>query len=181
MKKGLSALVLAFLAGVSASLRPQAPASPEQGCPMHAAHMAADAHHASVENHGDHAMGFPHDKTMHHFRLTQHGGFIQVTANDLKDAANIEAIRMHLAHITKAFSEGDFSIPMLVHSTTPPGVTSMKLLKDKIHFDYQPLDNGGRVSIAADDPLALAAIHDFLRFQITDHATGDPLDVAAGK
>jgi hypothetical protein len=181
MKKVISALVAVFLAAVSPCMGSQAPASPEQSCPMHASHMASDAHHASVESHGDHTMGFPHDKTTHHFRLSQNGGSIEVTANDPKDAANIEAIRMHLAHITKAFADGDFFAPILVHSTTPPGVTSMKLLKDKISFDYKALDNGGRVNIAAEDPLALAAIHDFLRFQITDHATGDSLDIDAGK
>jgi hypothetical protein len=37
------------------------------------------------------------------------------------------------------------------------------------------------VIIASDNPLALAAIHDFLRFQITDHRTGDLLQVEAAK
>ena len=32
--------------------------------------------------------------------------------------------------------------------------------------------------IKSDDPVALAAIHDFIRFQITDHETGDSLEVA---
>ena len=143
--------------------------------------MGSDAHHAIVESHGDHAMGFPHDKTTHHFRLTETGGSIEVTTNDPKDSANVEAIRMHLAHITKAFGEGDYSAHMFVHDMIPPGVTTMKLLKDKIHFEYQAVDSGGLVRIASDSPLALAAIHDFLRFQITDHATGDPLDLDAGK
>jgi hypothetical protein len=88
---------------------------------------------------------------------------------------------MHLGHITKAFGEGDYSAPMFVHDSMPPGVSTMKLLKDKIHFEYQAVDGGGRVSIAADDPVARAAIHDFLRFQITEHGTGDPLDLGAGQ
>jgi hypothetical protein len=37
------------------------------------------------------------------------------------------------------------------------------------------------VNIASDEPVAQAAIHDFLRFQITDHRTGDPLAVDAAK
>ena len=85
-------------------------------------------------------MGFPHDKTTHHFRLAENGGSIEVTANDPKDSANIDAIRMHLGHIAKAFGEGDFSTPMLVHDMIPPGVTTMKLLKEKIHFELP----GGR-------------------------------------
>ena len=124
-------------------------------------------------------MGFPHDKTTHHFRLAEQGGAIEVTANDAKDSANIEAIRMHLAHIAQAFSQGDFATPMFVHDSIPPGVTSMKLLKEKIQFAYEPVEAGGRVSVRSEDSVARAAIHDFLRFQITDHGTGDPLEVVA--
>ena len=41
-----------------------------QSCPMHKEHMKeASQHQADVEKHGDEAMGFPHDKTTHHFRL----------------------------------------------------------------------------------------------------------------
>jgi hypothetical protein len=159
----------------------QAPSTAEAPCPMHASHTGPDAHQAAVEGHGDQAMGFPHDKTTHHFRLAEDGGAIEVTANDPKDSANIDAIRMHLAHIAQVFSEGDFSIPMFVHDSVPPGVTTMKLLKGKIHFEYQPIEAGGRVPIASEDPVARAAIHDFLRFQITDHRTGDTLDIASAQ
>ena len=159
----------------------QSASAAESPCPMHASHMGADAHHAVVESHGDQAMGFPHDKTTHHFRITEHGGAIEVTADDPKDSTNIETIRTHLAHIAQVFSEGDFSTPMFVHDSIPPGVTTMKLLKEKIHFAYQPLEGGGRVSVKSEDAVALAAIHDFLRFQITDHRTGDPLQVAAAQ
>jgi hypothetical protein len=68
---------------------------------------------------------------------------------------------------------------MFVHDGIPPGVTTMKLLNEKIHFAYQQTEAGGLVSIASADPVARAAIHDFLRFQITDHKTGDPLELAA--
>jgi hypothetical protein len=55
----------------------------------------------------------------------------------------------------------------------------MKLLKEKIQFAYQSLEGGGRISVASDDTVAWAAIHDSLRFQITDHRTGDPLELGA--
>jgi hypothetical protein len=83
-----------------------------KSCPMHKEHMkAASQHQADVEKHGDAAMGFPHDKTTHHFRLYSDGGAIEVTANDTKDSQNTEAIRSHLTHIVSMFSAGDFSIP----------------------------------------------------------------------
>jgi hypothetical protein len=126
---------------------------------------------------GNAAMGFDQTKTTHHFLLKKHGGIIQVTANDPADAANREMIQSHLTHITTAFSKGDFDIPMLVHGRVPPGVSEMKLLKDKIHYRFEPLEAGGRVVIETSDPKALSAVHKFLRFQIQDHGTGDSLKV----
>src|SRR5262249_25625758 len=94
-----------------------------QSCPMNKEHMKNAAQHQSeIEKHGDQAMGFPHDKTTHHFRLYSDGGAIEVTANDQKDSSNAEAIRSHLAHIVTMFSNGDFSIPMFIHDQVPPGV-----------------------------------------------------------
>jgi len=144
-------------------------------CPMHDQHAA---HHALVESHGDQAMGFPHDKTTHHFRLMSDGGAIEVTANDPNDKANTSAIRSHLSHISKMFADADFSMPMFVHDGVPPGVTTMKLMKSTIRYTYEEMPSGGTVRIKADDPVALAAIHDFIRFQITDHETGDSLEVS---
>ena len=143
-------------------------------CPMHAQH-AAQSHQAVVETHGDKAMGFPHDKTTHHFLLAADGGAINVTVNDPRDKADTTAIRSHLKHIAMMFSNGDFSAPMFVHDSVPPGTTTMKLMKAAIHYNYEDTPSGGRVRIQTDDPIAVAAIHDFLRFQITEHQTGDPL------
>src|SRR5207244_9915780 len=81
-------------------------------------------HQTDVEKHGDAAMGFPHDKTTHHFRLYSDGGAIEVTADDSKDSVNVHAIRSHLTHIVTMFSNGEFSIPMFVHDQIPPGVRS---------------------------------------------------------
>jgi hypothetical protein len=83
-------------------------------------------HQADVEKYGDEAMGFPHDKTTHHFLLYSDGGAIEVTVNDNKDSENLQAIRSHLTHIVTMFSNGEFSIPMLVHDQVPPGVPAMK-------------------------------------------------------
>jgi hypothetical protein len=84
---------------------------------------------------------------------------------------------MHLQHISRAFQSGEFNIPMFVHDQMPPGVLVMTKLKDQIHYKYEPLENGGRVLISSRNPEAVAAVHDFLKFQITEHQTGDPLEV----
>ena len=57
----------------------------------------------------------------------------------------------------------------------PPGVPAMKRLKDAITYEYVSTEKGARVVISTTNPDALSAIHDFLRFQIHEHQTGDKL------
>jgi len=126
---------------------------------------------------GDRVMGFDHDKTTHHFRLLSDGGFIQVEANDAQDIASRDQIRMHLSHIATMFADGNFKAPMLIHDQTPPGVPILQRLKTEITYKVENTDQGARVRIMTRNAEALNAIHEFLRFQIKEHHTGDPLEV----
>jgi len=137
----------------------------------------AGRHDQDLAHRGDQGMGFLQDKTTHHFLLSKDGGSIQVTANSSADSASIDEIRMHLRHIERAFRSSDFNIPMFVHDQTPPGVPAMTRLKDQIHYKYEPLRDGGRVRISSGRVEAVSAVHEFLRFQITDHKTGDALEL----
>jgi hypothetical protein len=129
-----------------------------------------------VNKRGDHAMGFSHEKTTHHFRLTGDGGMIEVTANDAADPASQEQIRTHLSHIAKLFKDGDFSKPMFIHGEAPPGVPTMKRLKSDISYTFETIERGARVRITSANAEAVEAIHGFLRYQIKDHQTGDSLE-----
>jgi hypothetical protein len=133
--------------------------------------------HHEMDKRGDQGMGFAQDKTTHHFLLRKDGGAIQVTANAAGDKSSTEEIRMHLRHIAHAFRAGNFNIPMFVHDQTPPGVPVMTKLKDRIHYKYETEENGGQVVISSDSAEAVKAIHEFLKFQITEHRTGDALEV----
>ena len=137
---------------------------------MHAAH-------AQVDERGEKGMGFSQTATTHHFDVNESGGIIQVEANDSTDFTNRDNIRMHLRHIAHAFQTGNFDIPMFVHDTVPPGVPEMKQLQKLIRYVFEETPNGGRVVISSTDKHALNAIHRFLRFQIEEHKTGDPVDV----
>jgi hypothetical protein len=149
-----------------------------RSCPMHKEHMrGASQHQSDVEKNGDTAMGFPQDKTTHHFRLYPDGGAIEVVVNDSKDSENLQAIRSHLTHIAKMFSSGDFSAPMFVHGQEPPGVSTMKEDRAEISYVFEELPTGGRVRIGTKNSDALKAVHNFLRFQIADHHTGDPANI----
>jgi hypothetical protein len=135
----------------------------------------SQSHHDEVNRRGDHEMGFSHEKTTHHFRLAKDGGAIEVTANDPNDTESRDQIRQHLTHIAMMFSAGNFNAPMLIHDQTPPGVPVMKRLKNQIKYEFEKVESGGRVKISTMNREAIDAVHEFLRFQITDHQTGDPL------
>jgi hypothetical protein len=122
-------------------------------------------------------MGFDHKKTTHRFLLQPNGGAIEVTVNEADDKESRDQIRKHLGDIAKMFAAGNFKAPMLIHGRTPPGVPVMERLKSEIKYDYEEAERGARVSIKTANAEALAAIHQFLRFQIKDHQTGDPTDV----
>lgn len=66
---------------------------------------------------------------------------------------------------------------MFIHDTTPPGVPTMTKLHSEIHYLYQQTDSGGKIMIETGNPKALEAVHEFLRFQIAEHKTGDSTKV----
>ena len=135
--------------------------------------IAQQDHQAAVNEHGDHVMGFSHDKATHHFELDYDGGLIDVRANDANDTETRDQIRSHFHHIARMFADGNFNAPMLVHGTNVPGTATMTQLKDQIHWELQETSRGARLRITADNKAALDAVHQFLRFQIEDHQTGD--------
>jgi len=147
---------------------------------MHEQHLqASDRHAAGVDARGDHAMGFSHEHSAHHFHLLPDGGTIEVVASNANDAATRDEIRMHLSHIAKMFTDGDFQVPMFIHDKVPPGVPVMKSKRSAIIYAFEPTTNGGQVHISSADPDAVKAIHEFLAFQIDDHRTGDSKVIAS--
>lgn len=149
------------------------PKDSQADCPMHKAHAHEGSTSSAMNDRGEKGMGFSQTTATHHFLLSTDGGVIQVEANHPTDTATRDSIRMHLTHIAKAFASGDFAIPMFVHDTVPPGVPVMKQMADKITYKFDESPTGGRVVITTTDPNALAAVQQFLRFQIAEHKTGD--------
>src|SRR6266446_3452589 len=84
---------------------------------------------------------------------------------------------MRFSHIAKRFAAGDFDVPMFIHDTTPPGAPVMAKLRSQIRYLYTGTPGGAKIQISTANPEALQAIHAFLRFQISDHQTGDATEV----
>ena len=65
------------------------------------------------------------------------------------------------------------------HDSIPiKGLALMKEKHAEISYTFEELPAGRRVRIKTTNSNALKAIHDFLRFQIEDHHTGDLPDIS---
>ena len=161
-------------AGVCAVLllTPQHPAMPAGM--SHEEHVKQMKHDAELKTRGALAMGFDQDVTTHHFRLAPAGGSIEVTVKDNADRGILAQVRTHLKSIADEFARGDFGKPFQTHTEIPPGVRVMERLARVISYRYEDVPRGGVVHITSADSDALQGIHDFLRYQIAEHKTGDP-------
>lgn len=143
----------------------------------HEQHLGQMQKEGELKKRGAAAMGFDQDKTSHHFLLKASGGSIEVVANDASDHESRDAIRVHLKEIAEEFSAGKFDKPFATHNEVPPGVRTMQQRRGVITYQYEETADGARVRIATADRTAKSAIHKFLRYQIREHATGDPLSL----
>src|SRR5713226_4311810 len=125
----------------------------------------------------DRALGFSQTATKHTFRLFRDGGAIELRVLDANDAATLKMVRHHLQTIANDFAAGDFAKPEAVHDRLPDGAARMKELRAAINYQYSKIRSGGRVRITTSDAKALEAVHEFLRFQIREHKTGDSLEI----
>ena len=141
----------------------------------HEQHLAQMQKDAELKRRGAAAMGFDQNATTHHFLLTADGGVIDVSVNEAADATNRDAIRAHLKEISDEFARGNFAKPFATHGEVPPGVKTMRQRLKVLAFRYEDTPRGGRVVIRTEDGKARAAVREFLRYQIREHATGDPL------
>ena len=136
------------------------------------------AQHAGMPagmSHDEHLKQMEKDAADHHFILEKGGGSIQVTMKPAADPVVLSEVRGHLKTIAEEFARGDFGKPFQTHDEVPTGVNEMKKAGGAISYRYEDVTNGGAVRISTTDAKALKAVHDFLRYQIAEHRTGDPL------
>jgi hypothetical protein len=141
----------------------------------HEEHLAQMRKDAELERRGTLAMGFDQDKTVHHFLLRPTGGAIVVTSRRADDDESIAQIRAHFREIAESFGNGLFEKPVATHAELPPGASVMAANRRLITYRYEQRSDGAAVTIETADAGTLKAVHDFLRYQIVEHKTGDPL------
>lgn len=129
-----------------------------------------DSAFAGVQDRGHEAMGVDQYTSEHRFEPLPDGGRIELQ-RDSADRAGVATIRAHMRDIADRFSRGDFSIPGFVHAQEVPGTRVMADRKGQITYQAHDLPGGAEVRIRSTDSAAIAAVHEFLAFQRTDHRT----------
>lgn len=116
-------------------------------------------------------MPFDLDKTHHTFEQDDKGGVESVRALDPKDSAQIRLIRSHLQLEATKFAAGDFSDPTAIHGTAMPGVAALSAgaKADRLTIEYAELPDGAKIIYASEDPVLVAATHDWFNAQVSDH------------
>jgi len=130
-----------------------------------------DTSFAAMQDRGKKAMGVDQYTSTHKFDATPTGGRIELQ-RDTIDAAGIAQIRAHMRDIAKAFANGDFSVPGMVHAQEVPGTKVMRAKRSVITYEPRDLPRGGEVVIRTKDSAAVRAIHDFMAFQRGEHHAG---------
>ena len=128
----------------------------------------SDSAFALVQARGHTAMGVDQYTSFHRFEPLPDGGRIALQ-RDAADSAGAAQIRAHMRTIASAFERGDFSLPGFVHGREVPGTAVMAARRSRIYYTTDSLPGGGQVRLRSSDPVAVAAIHEFLAFQRHDH------------
>ncbi len=137
---------------------------------LDAQQLTDSAFHA-MQTRGKEVMGVDQMTSMHRFTPLPDGGRITFV-RDSNDSAGTVRIRAHLREMQRAFSAGDFSMPMLIHMKTVPGVSVMATHHNLITYTETDIPRGGELRIVTEDSASIAAVHEFLAFQRGEHRAG---------
>ena len=107
----------------------------------------------SMLERGGLAMGFNQNKILHQFKST----------------LTIKQIKNHIYVNQKEFSAGNFTKPFYIHTQDVPGTKLMSEKKNFIEYNINEINNGGTLILETKDKELLAAIHQFITFQNTEH------------
>lgn len=118
-------------------------------------------------------LGVDVNKVAQHYYLVKNGGVIELSAKDANDTATIAAIRKYLDSQKDLFEKGKNDTDAEVHGKVPDGLAAIKKFRNEINFFTAKTDNGAVLRMFTVNDQARQAIHDYLKFQIAEHKTGD--------
>ncbi len=128
-----------------------------------------DKEFAAMQERGRMVMGVDQYTSAHVFEDLPDGGRIVLDREPMADTTGVAVIRLHMRDIAASFRAGDFTKPFQVHAQVVPGTTVMSAQRAAITYEVIDRPRGGEVRLRSADPVAIAAIHEFLAFQRGDH------------
>jgi hypothetical protein len=119
-------------------------------------------------------------RVVHHFYLYPDGGMVTLTVTDPSDAETRKAVRAYVQRVSQLMVVGNLTRLREQFGDGVPGLTRIAEARGRkatITVHSSTPDEGSQIIFSTADAAALEGLHDFLRFQITDLKTGDPLEV----
>ncbi|MCP9486283.1 MAG: hypothetical protein MSC30_10505 [Gaiellaceae bacterium MAG52_C11] len=124
-----------------------------------------------IARRGAAVMPFDLERTTHVFTKRSDGGIQLVVADDSDDSEQIALARQHLRDEAEKFRRGQLDDPARIHGTEMPGLAELEAGARRIEIDYEDVPAGGRISYKTDEPMLVAALHDWYDAQVSDHGT----------
>jgi hypothetical protein len=181
-----SAVLVAALVGLSVpGLAQQGhhPTVPPRHDPSPARHAAPAVHHFYLHDDGgtiDVAAKDPKDTAaLDAIRLHVQKIALQFGEGDfamphgLQAAPSQPSSADHVMFVTRQHGAADHAPAGPVSSIFVPGTATLARLKSAVKYTATTTDPGARIEIVTTNPQAVQAVHEFLRFQITELRTGD--------
>ena len=119
-------------------------------------------------------------RVVHHFYLYTDGGLMTLAVSDPSDAETRKAVRACVQRVSQLMVMGDLAKLREQFGENVPGldrIVEARARKATITVRSSTPDEGSQIILTTADPIALQALHDFLRFQIADLNTGDSPEV----
>jgi hypothetical protein len=124
------------------------------------------------------SLGTDANRIFQHYYLVKAGGVIELTAKDPADKSSVAAVQKYLETQKDLFEKGKNEGDAEVHGKVADGVPVLKKLRNEITFFTVKSEEGAVLRMFSTNEQARQAIQDFIKFQINEHKTGDPLVVA---
>ena len=121
------------------------------------------------------SLGTDANRIFQHYYLVKNGGVIEFTAKDPADNTSIAAVQKYLETQKDLFEKGKNEGDTEVHGKTADGMPVLKKLRNEITFFAVKNEEGAVLRMFSTNEQARQAIQDFIKFQINEHKTGDPL------
>jgi len=125
----------------------------------------------AVAEQGASVMPFDLEATTHVFKPTKAGGVQTVVADDPTDNEQVALVRSHLRQEVERFGVGDFGDPATVHGEDMPGLAVLEANFDALETTYRDRPDGGEITYRSNNPVVVAALHDWFEAQLSDHGS----------